>query len=181
MKLILAIVIFALVSCNLTNKKTLDQYPVFSEFLYDFEELLEQRYGQQPENDLFRVFIQENNEMYPRLVCLDSIDNLFKYLHVDSLWVPVEQNNGDVIFFLNFDGWFCDFMDELAVVEPWIADYRDTVCSAKDISPTSIALVLENAEDLDLKNEKIRFFIAIHFFSIMVERGCLDNDPLIPR
>ncbi|MBW6480812.1 MAG: hypothetical protein K0B37_15390 [Bacteroidales bacterium] len=180
MKPLLIIAIFTLVSCNVTNKRTLDQHQLFSEFLFDFEELLEQRYGQQHENDLFRMFIIESNEVYPTGICLDNINNLFKYLLIDSLWMPVEKN-GDVMFFLNFDGWFCDFMDELTDIEPWMAIYRDTVCPAKDISPTSIVLVLEHAENSDLKNEKIRFFIAVHFFSIMVERGCLDNYPLIPH
>ena len=182
MKAFLIVSISVIVSCNTSNKNEIDQHSVFSEFLCDFEGLLEQRYGQQYEKaDLFRKFIQENNEAYPLLICLDNIDNLFKYFHVDSLWIPISQHNGDIIYFLNFDGWFCDFMDELAVAESWIEDYKDIVCSAKDISPTSIVLVLENAENMDLKNEKIRFFIAVHFFSLMVDKGCIDYDILIPH
>lgn len=177
MKIFFIVSISVIVSCNTSNKNEIDQHSIFGEFLCDFEELLEQRYGLQHENDLFRRFIQENNDVYPSLICLENIDYMFKYLYADSLWIPIDQRNDDVVYFLNFDGWFCDYMDELVIVESWIAEYRDNVCSAKDISPSSVVLVLEHAENLDLMNEKIRFFIAIHFFSLMIDKGCLDNDP----
>ncbi len=183
-KLLLVMAFLTFASCNFTKDNTLEQYPLFREFLVDFERLLELEYGKHHERDLFLMYVLENDEIYPAGICLDSINNLFKYIIEDSLWIPVEQKNGGSIYFLNFNGWFCNFLEELKDIEPWIAEYRANVCSAGDITPSSYILILDHVKTSDLKNEKLRFLIAVHFFSIMIDKGCLDNiasDPAVLR
>jgi hypothetical protein len=174
MRSLLIVAFLILSSCNFTKDNTLDKYPLYREFLVDFEKLLELKYGQHKKKDLFKMFIQENDEMYPTVICLDIDNKLKKYLFKDSLWMPLKQPNGDSIYFLNFNGWFCDFLEEIKDIEPWIEEYKKTVCFDAHIGPTAIANVLDYGKNSNLKNEKMRFFIAVHFYSVMLDVGCLD-------
>jgi hypothetical protein len=139
------------------------------DFLSNFEKILEINYGASTSEANFRKFIAENWEAFQenQLVRLDGIEDLLKHELVKILWLPVKQN-GSVVYYLDFDGWYCDFINGLESEFPWVNEYQENVCSAKDITPTATYLFASKAHLLNLKDEKMRFWVAVHYYSLWI-------------
>ena len=168
MKIVLIFISFFLCqSCINTNKdNSLKEDSLRKEFLDKFENLLQNKYIDKSKDPL-KQLIEESDKKYTQIVCVEGIDELVNSPLGDSIW-DISIYNGDTIYRLNFDSWYCDYLSEIRDSEPWVSKYMSQVCCIKDISPTAVCIVLEKAKISSLKNEKIRLFLAVHFITLML-------------
>ena len=149
-------------SCINTSKNdSLEENSLRKNFLVKFETLLQNRY-QDKSIDPLKQLIVESNEKYPQIVFIDSVSQLG-----DSIWDIIYYDDGSN-YCIDFDGWYCGFMQQINNPEPWVKEYMDDVCSAKDISPIAVIIILEKARLSSLKGEKVRLLLAVHFTTLML-------------
>ena len=135
--------------------------------------MLQNRY-QDKSKDPLKQLIEESNEKYPQIICIDSISQLVNSQLGDSIWDIIYDDDASN-YCIDFDGWYCDFMQEINNPEPWVKEYMDDVCLSKDISPIAVIIILEEARFSSLKNEKVRLLLAVHFTTLMLRTPLESN------
>lgn len=161
---------FLLQSClNKSNKNTLEDKSLRKEFLVKFEKLLQDKYHDKSIDPLKQLIV-ESNEKYPQIIFIDSISKLVNSQLGDSIWDVIYYDGGSN-YCVNFNGWYCEFIEGIDDSAPWVNEYMNSVCNSKDITPSAVVIILEKARFSSLEEEKIRLLLAIHFITLMLNGG----------
>lgn len=68
--------------------------------------------------------------------------------------------------YLNTNGKYFNFIKEVGQTDNFIKDYYEKVEASGDISPSLIAGILINYENLNIQDIRVQFIIAIHYMTL---------------
>lgn len=73
----------------------------------------------------------------------------------------------------NYDGKYVNFLKAFGQENPNVASYHDTFKMAGDIAPGMFASVQMFYEDYDMRDERIKLFVAMHYLTLNEQRRIL--------
>lgn len=87
----------------------------------------------------------------------------------NKIWILSPVINSDQITNIgkiNLKGDFIKFLERVSTENKSLKEYYDSIRIAGDISPSSISFLIDNQSDLNVRDEQIRFVIAVHYMSL---------------
>ena len=96
----------------------------------------------------------------------DLTDSLFQQIDKSTYNEIWQYDSGTQKININTHGEYTNFLKSLSNSNVLIKQYYERLITAGGISPSMIALVKQNYSELDLNDENIRLFLAVHYLTI---------------